>query len=933
MKDYLSSSLDRDSNGGIPPRSPNGIPPSPNGEIPQNPPSYEHLAASNEIRPSSYRPLFEQKTRPPLSNSNSLSSILPKRKNVPYRPSKELQKHIDGLDSTPQLTTYSTGTRTEYFDVLPSFQMFQSILKRNDFEFDEDSLGQPPGYGDTSHSSPTPPSASPAGSGDADHVVQSVAERLGDYHLDNDGSDEDENGDGQYLFSDNEDEDGLHRTARPMERLARTASRNDSQSHSRSRSRNPNGPVTHESYGHSVLDNIDKLPRARTSPLDIQIFVTKDVPVPNTPHELETKLKEYSCGDIVNGYIIITNKLDKPVDFGLFTVSLEGTVKALFLSSKDPNAPNARKYHKALLKKFLKMYDLNASYNYGVIPNSAGIEYVPYSKDELDGCIMGLPNDRILEPNQRYKKFITFKFPEMLLDNACPHNVLRHTMPPPSFGIDGTAFFDRAALIDVNKALGYGVLNVRGTPVKVRDYAFEDISVSYAIEAKFIDKQHAAKQTAPIFTNDINDPENESKYIISRSAQFFLRFVPDIETQVDTYSRAYRDFHEETFETVGVDGILYLNLTKCSTWEFIRLMNLRIEQEIEAALDKREYNGDDLKRKNLVVRRDVSLGHDDIKRPSARDVADVCMDERLHYHDLKMIGNHEPVDVFGKKKKRLLLTTVKIGSLKMYVKVPDRLIQYGSPRLLQKYNSGLDTPHSSNALSPVNSRDGFTALQPVTSNMGELYNRDEDSVLKSVDIEISFDSLEPSIKPPSISLIEINVVAWSYRTEYPIPVSFEHDFFYTKPHDPTIIVQDDCVQNTKDNLQDLKGIVSHYIEFLKESRTYISQNTYSYLKGLSKLGVKKDTIKDYYQTVTSHTHPALLSDSNWEGSQLNDKQIRWVKRLAIPMKVLNKNSITLPPSFQNCLVGRLYALQIVLKYKGSEDDLNVVRVDVPVLVG
>ncbi|QFZ26983.1 putative ubiquitin ligase-binding protein [Clavispora lusitaniae] len=899
--------------------------------IPPNPPSYEDLASAKAIDTTAQRP--ELASRIPsfqgLLNVSPLNSGsgAPKKKNVPYRPSKELQKHINklGSPSAESITSVTSGTKTEYFDVLPSFHMFQSILKRNDFEFDETSLGCPPVYGDTTHSSPTPPALSPVGtSTNLNQILSSDSDTVRDFAPEDDEY-EDAN-EGQYLFTDNEEEDGLQSRARSAER----ASLNNAGDRSRSHSRNPlNGVINHESYGHSVLDNIDMLPHAKTSPLSIDIYVTKNVPVPNATNELEIKLKEYSCGDRVNGYVVITNHSDKDVDFGLFTVSLEGTVKAVDSNSNSKTAP---KKSKVLLKKFLKMYDLSASYNDAVIPSSAGIEYAPYSVDTVDGCIMGLPDSRILKGNTKYKKFITFKFPEMLLDNACPHTVMRHTMPPPSFGIDGLAFNGKAGLVEVNKALGYGFLNVRGGPVKVRDYAFDDLSVSYTIEAKFIDKRHEPNQNKPVFPHDINDPNNDSKYIISKSAQYFLRFIPDIRTQTENYSRTYKLFGQDTFESIGIDGMLYNNLTSGSTWKFIRHMNLSILSEIETALDKLEFSNDELKRKHLRIGESapLALEEESLIRPtqSKLQVQNPDSDRLQYYHERRMICNRVPVEIYGKRKKRLLSTSVKTGFMTVYVKVPSKLISYTSPRLLQKYNNG-----SEMSLTPVTSKEGFIPLHTSLSNMEELYNRDDESVLKSVDIELIFDNIEDTVKPPSISSVEFNIVAWSYRTDYPIPVSFEHDFFYTKPFDPTVIVRDDDVDTTKNNLQELKDTVNQHISFLKETKTYISQNTYSYLKGISQLGIKKDTIKDYFQSLSLQSNPWLESEGSWEAHQLSTKNLRWVKRLNVPLNVINKNNVTLDPSFQSCLVGRLYALQVVVKFKGAEDPANMVKVDVPVLVG
>lgn len=63
------------------------------------------------------------------------------------------------------------------------------------------------------------------------------------------------------------------------------------------------------------------------------------------------------------------------------------------------------RYSRILMKKFLKMYDLSASYGYTYVPNSAGIEYEPFTLDELDGCSIGLPDNRILQPKTKYKNF------------------------------------------------------------------------------------------------------------------------------------------------------------------------------------------------------------------------------------------------------------------------------------------------------------------------------------------------------------------------------------------------------------------------------------------------------------------------------------------------------------------------------------------------
>lgn len=894
---------------------------------PANPPSYEDvrsafsslaLSASNSAEPS----------RPPSSLSvSSLRGAPEKKKNVPYRPTRNLQAQIDKLgEPLSMLSPLSSGTKTEYFDVLPSFQMFQSILKRNDFEFDEGNLGNPPLYTDESSTNDFRASLLRPES-----TVEIHQQNVCNSNLNFDDSDEYDDAEGRYLFSDTDSEDGLQLRARPRMsvehpvRISRSLGGRSPSSGPRT-SASSAQVMTHESFGHSVLDNIDKLPFAKSSPLTINIYVTKGVPVPHKLNALETKLKEYCCGDVVNGYVIITNTLDKDVDFGLFTVSLQGTIKMINTGKNDRGIETIQSYTQ---KKILKMYDLNASYNETAIPSSAGIEYEAFSRDQYDGCVMGLPDNRILKAREKYKKFITFKFPDMLLDTVCPHGVMRHTMAPPSFGVDTTAFYKRAATIEINKALGYGCLPSKGSPVKVRDYCFKNVSVSYSIKAEFIDKQHTENQSQPVFAEDVNDPKNKSKYIISKSAEFFLRLLPNVKSQVESFSRAYSLFGVETFDTVGIDGVLYGRLSKRETWHFIRHMNSTIEQEIQTALDKREYSGDDLKRKYIKPSLSLHQVGSKIDLTVTPEFHDFLPEFKVREFERKRIlFTHKPTRVCIKRKKLLSLVTEDIGECILAVKVPNKLIAYGSPRLIQRYNCGKED----NAIHSVSSRENCNLLLPVsTNNVVELYNRDDETIIKHVEVELWFKPSRDKVALPEVSLVEFNVVAWTYRTNYPITISFEHDFFYTRKDVTGAVIQHDDVENTKENLLQLKNGINLYISFLRQSKTYISQNTFSYLKGLSKLGVKKDLLKEYFQTVPVQQNNCICEE--WKPQIFANQETLWNKKMRVPLNTINKNNVTLPPSFQTCLVGRVYSLQVKVKLKGSDEHHNFTNIDVPVMIG
>jgi hypothetical protein len=862
--------------------------------ITDEPPSYDASVSSPEqVTSPRLVPIA-----PPILNRSSSSFLRgpgpTKKKNVAYKPSKEQQKQLDVLDngSVTALTAVSSHSQTEYFDILPSFQMFQSILKRDDNQFNENLLVNPPVYGDMTNSSPSPSTTvSPtiSNSPTIDETVSGLTNAIDEYQLNQQPIDENFNFD-----------------------------ETNAEEHNR------NVEVTENTYGHSPLDNIDRLPHSRSSPLDIQIYVTKRVPVPNATNELETRLKEYTSGDLVNGYIIITNTSSKPVDFGLFTVSLEGTIKA---TERNLHATtlDAHKYNKILMQKFLKMYDFNASYGYTHVPNSSGIEYVAFTTDESDGTILGLPDNRSLLPNTKYKKFFTFKFPHRLLDNTCLQGLLPHILPPPSMGLDSTCFYNRGETLELNKALGYGFLNIRGTPLMTKDYAFDNVSISYTIEAKFIDKRNDKNQKTAISHDNVNEPNAENEYEISKSNQYFLRFIPDLKEQYEYCNRCL-SFENENYQSTGIDGKFMDQFLQLKTWRSINEWNYTIEKEIDNKLSRQGLNLEELKAKSLYTMNNT-LTNKSIQKLNVKDQIYNQLnreyDDHYIYQQQRMLGNKIPVPIYGKKKKMFLSTPINIGTLDLYVKIPDRVIEYSAPKLLMKYNNPIK----------VNGLSEDLGLSPVLSHMSELYNRDNDDLIQALDLDLLFTPIDSSIKPPNIASVDVNIVFWSYNTEYPLPFEVGNDFLYTNI-DEEDKLNDDSVEITRKNIQHLKDRAFNYISFLQSNDIEVSKKSYLYLNSIKSLGIKKDTIQDYFKSYTAANNPDLNSESSWHAHQVPSKKMKWTKKLSIPLTVTNKNNINLLPSFQSCLVGRSYCLQVVVKFKGhDESHANEVKVDIPILVG
>ncbi|SCV01887.1 LANO_0F14026g1_1 [Lachancea nothofagi CBS 11611] len=244
------------------------------------------------------------------------------------------------------------------------------------------------------------------------------------------------------------------------------------------------------------IDKIYSLPKLKT-PIEIDIHVTKDPAGVDKKAEDESILREYTSGDIIHGYVIIENRSPQPLKFEMFYVTLEGRATVI-----------DREGGKRTVKRFLRMVDISASWSYSMIDVSNGLNYSPGARD-FENCVMGLNNSRVLEPNTKYKKYFMFKLPMQLLDVSCKHQQFSHCLVPPTFGIDSTKDGGRYSGIKINPMLGYGHLGTKGSPILTTDLSSSEIAISYTIDTKVVGKDSRTK-----------------KLNILREREYNLRFVP-----------------------------------------------------------------------------------------------------------------------------------------------------------------------------------------------------------------------------------------------------------------------------------------------------------------------------------------------------------------------------------------------------------------------
>ncbi|GMM32460.1 hypothetical protein DAMA08_052050 [Martiniozyma asiatica (nom. inval.)] len=260
-------------------------------------------------------------------------------------------------------------------------------------------------------------------------------------------------------------------------------------------------------------------------PVEINIKLTKSLPIINKPNELEHVLVEYKPKDVVTGFITFRSLIE-PIPFEMMLVSLEGEIKG-----KSGNSD--------FTHTILQSYDLNGCFHTGEIP-MASQNYVGCGQiDSTDGSIMGFLNKRV-ESTIIHKKLFKFKLPSHALDTNCPHELSEHLRLPPTFG------FDRKDPANVNVSRsemfkeGYYKNHLKlGSPVSVLDTALDDHSISYFIKCQIIGRRYVAEKLKPAIKLK-NENRDSKEFVVFKEEKHYIRF--------DTSGRGIRedvstDFH------------------------------------------------------------------------------------------------------------------------------------------------------------------------------------------------------------------------------------------------------------------------------------------------------------------------------------------------------------------------------------------------------
>ena len=713
------------------------------------------------------------------------------------------------------------------------------------------------------------------------------------------------------------------------------------------------------------IDKLYTLPK-RSTPVEIEIKITKHFYIPPARPEEESILKEYTTGDVIHGYCIIQNVSSQPLKFEMFYVTLEA-----YTSTVD------KEKNKRTVKRFLRMVDLSASWSYTNIDMANGFKLIPGQID-FDNSVIGLTNSRVLEPGVKYKKFFTFKFPKQLLDVTCKQEHFAHCLLPPSFGIDKYRNNFRYAQIKVNNALGCGHLGTKGSPILTTDFVGDSLSVNYTIDARIVGKDKV--------THKLN---------IMKEQEYNVRFVP---FGFDSSLVGERESSKQVKDMIQLVedrlGALKLIFKRLKNREPIKNEDIH-GTELSGTLD----DGSNLSSEELMRRKlaqlhvknrynSEELGHyskspfDDIKKlaPPAEDLLEaelsyVTKHKNRHKHKSKgmslfsglltsVSGSTEPRDSTENNGSNDVQVSHPndVGLILISTSRPHRSLPYLEPSLLRKTNK-FDTRTKQD-------QENWLSLLATVPE----YERQPLDHLKLNLSCIQSNNSAPH-DPPEIQNITTDLLVVTGRSENSIPIKL----------DAKLLLNTEKLNKVRDTFSDYLNKIAHYREKFKENlqelnrlynmnradgvrerelkfSDFVSNQIMSDIESLANLKVQVEqpadvfkkqekTLKDDFELSRANTsseltatksnygrltptHSSSGSSSSTAAKYLEQIVHKWIKKapmeyereVIVNLEYSTNNTYTLVPSFESCLCCRFYVIRVTLKFH----HVGSVYIDVPV---
>ncbi|KAG7664246.1 uncharacterized protein J8A68_002215 [[Candida] subhashii] len=287
----------------------------------------------------------------------------------------------------------------------------------------------------------------------------------------------------------------------------------------------------------TLLENSHKLKRLSSTnkeisqSLSINVYLTECIGKIGEPYKIIDPLSlELKQGQYIYGFVKITNKTTKDIPFDSFSVQLEGT--SVF--GKHQKTLTEPPYH---IDRFLTMFDFHASWNDAFLDRLVTDHNDPFGytvlKDPIDNTEVQLNVHKVFKPNTSYKKFFTFKMPEKLLDSACNHSLIQHLQLPPTLGVSKHEVItslrqkwkSRPAPDskqhqhqehDEGHKYKYASLT--------QDFAIADTSISYCVSARIIGR--ASGYSDLVGSTNALTKQNPDEFVVANEDYTYLRVIP-----------------------------------------------------------------------------------------------------------------------------------------------------------------------------------------------------------------------------------------------------------------------------------------------------------------------------------------------------------------------------------------------------------------------
>lgn len=637
----------------------------------------------------------------------------------------------------------------------------------------------------------------------------------------------------------------------------------------------------------TILDNIHELPNMTESSnscsqsLDILVHFTTEVGEPGKkPTHLDPLNFEYKQGDFLNGYVLIKNNGTESIPFDMFYVLFEGNFIVANVKDSTDKTP-------IKIRKFLEMYDFAASWNDAPVnrllsEHKFGMECCCSGDDPVDGTRLSIDLNKKIEPGCVYKRFFTFKIPLRLLDSEChDHNLAGHTELPPTLGLSRK---EKEFWTHSHKP--------------VDDFSFIDTATNYGVLARFIGKARKYNFEPQQLKGTKLINEEGDQFVILKEQIAHVRILQESlilsEGEKAVNSEAsrvlYQNFVNRVKEKVEVGKELKRAIENMDDKASVDIsMRIAAEAAVQA---RTQDNG--VKARQLYTRFDRSRDHkfpDSVKR------------------EYNIVAPLMKKSIFGPSKP--------LGTLSVLTPKTEYMLNYISPHRF-RYGETVD--------------DAAWKLQ--------------------VPLEITFtpsSAISKKNQVPEIRHISAEFVVFTLKSNNrQIPVELNHDFLFKNEvkTNSALVLNDNFTTLVKKPLKRYANELFALASELGVDNFKIEKSLVEDLSAMTNLEEKYNVLVLHDLELSDDNGRQSLSkkevDAPWKGNadgpvskkfsvcvDLAKAQKKAPNMQALAPDYKSYNEFTLVPSFQTCLISRMYYLRILLFLTNDQ----VVDVKVPVTIG